>query len=313
MASYVSRFTFHVSDFTRHAWLIARKDFGDRLRSGWVLACVAVCLGAIALTSFFGLLQVGRIGVQGYERTVVSLLNLVQYLVPLLGLLLGHDLIVGEAEDRTLRLVIAGGIGRGSVLIGKFVGASLTLAVPLLLGFIIAGTAIGFSAKDSAIGPFLRLAISGLGLGLIFVGLGLGLSAFARSRVQALVAVLLTWCVLIFAFDLIALGIVVSTKAKTVANEIDIVCDATHVNGAADIHSSFDSAALSATQPSNTPRLQSPSLGWLAANPVDLFRAVNLAPQINLKLPIVTMCLMLALWQVVPLCAAFWKLRRTDL
>ncbi len=79
--------------------LIAAKEFGDRFRSGWVIACVVVWLGAIGLTSFLGLLQVGQIGVQGYDRTVISLLNLVQYLVPLLGLLLGHDLIVAKRKS----------------------------------------------------------------------------------------------------------------------------------------------------------------------------------------------------------------------
>src|SRR5690349_12620206 len=96
----------------RQVLLIAGKEFGDRFRSGWVIACVLVWLGAIGLTSFLGLLQIGRIGVQGYERTVVSMLNVVQYLVPLLGLLLGHDLIVSENEERTLRLILAGGVSR---------------------------------------------------------------------------------------------------------------------------------------------------------------------------------------------------------
>src|SRR5215471_17599171 len=84
-------------------WLLALKEFGDRFRSGWVLACILLWLGAIGFAGFLGLIQIGRIGAQGYERTVISMLNLVQYLVPLLGLLLGHDLIVSEKEERTLR------------------------------------------------------------------------------------------------------------------------------------------------------------------------------------------------------------------
>src|SRR5690348_16438433 len=67
----------------QQVWIIAAKEFGDRFRSGWVIACVMVWLGAIGLTSFFGLLQIGQIGVQGYDRTALSLLSLVQYLVPL--------------------------------------------------------------------------------------------------------------------------------------------------------------------------------------------------------------------------------------
>ena len=102
--------------------LLAFKEFGDRFRSGWVLACILLWLGAIGLASFLGLIQIGRIGAQGYERTVISVLNLVQYLVPLLGLLLGHDLIVSEKEERTLRLLVASGLGRSQLLLGKFFG-----------------------------------------------------------------------------------------------------------------------------------------------------------------------------------------------
>src|SRR5689334_3844598 len=91
------RFTTRDRSWDRALWQLSRialKEFGDRFASGWVIACVVVWLAVIGLTSFLGLLQVGRIGVQGYERTVISLLNLVQYLVPLLGLLLSHDLLV---------------------------------------------------------------------------------------------------------------------------------------------------------------------------------------------------------------------------
>ena len=178
----------HKVPFMSQPMLIAAKEFGDRFRSGWVIACVVVWLGAIGLTSFLGLLQVGQIGVQGYDRTVISLLNLVQYLVPLLGLLLGHDLIVSEKEEQTLGLVLAGGVSRTRFLIGKFLGGCLTLAVPLLLGFIIAGTVIGLAAKDAGIAPFLRLAVSGLILGIIFLGIGLAISVLCRTRVQSLVA-----------------------------------------------------------------------------------------------------------------------------
>src|SRR5215813_1733728 len=114
---------------------LAMKEFGDRFRNGWVIACVVLWVGAISLTSFLGLLQIGRIGAQGYERTVISMLNLAQYLVPLLGLLLGHDLVVGENEERTLRLVLASGVSRGRLLVGIFIGGCATMALPLMTGF----------------------------------------------------------------------------------------------------------------------------------------------------------------------------------
>jgi Cu-processing system permease protein len=255
--------------------LIAVKEFTDRLRSGWVIACMALWLGAICLTSFFGLIQIGRIGPQGYERTVISLLNIVQYLVPLLGLLLGHDLIVAEHEERTLKLLLASGLNRSRLLIGKFFGGCLCLAAPLVVGFLLAGAAVGVAAKDTSIMPFVNLAVSGLGLGVVFVALGLTISVWSRSRVQALVISLLAWCFFVFVFDLIALGVITSTRAPAASHEIEIVCDATHVNAAADVHSAFESG----TEPNVAKQSASSSLTtliWLAANPVDAFRVVNL-------------------------------------
>ena len=290
--------------------IIAAKEFSDRFRSGWVIACVLVWLGAIGLTSFLGLIQVGRIGVQGYERTVLSLLNLVQYLVPLLGLLLGHDLMVSESEERTLRLILAGGVSRARLLLGKFLGGVLTLSVPLVLGFIIAGAAIGFAAKDNAVAPFLRLAVSGLILGVLFLGTGLTISTFSRTRVQALVVALLIWCFAVFVFDLVALGITLSSRAPVAAQQIDLLCDTTHVNAAADIHTAYDgtddTAKLSAIE-------QTSSLGWLALNPIDVFRAVNLPAQPGLRVPALTLSATIILWLALPFALGLWKFHRTDL
>ncbi len=263
--------------------LIAWKEFGDRFRSGWVLACVLVWLGAIALTSLFGLAQIGHIGMQGYERTVVSLLNLVQYLVPLLGLLLGHDLLVAEREERTLALVLAGGVPRRRVLLGKLLGGSLTLAFPLTLGFAIAGTAIGLAARDNGFGPFLKLALSGLILGLVFLAAGLVISTFCRSRVQALVLALLAWGAAVFAFDLAAMGWVLTAHSAEAAREVEIATDATHVNAMADVHKAFETGNdAAARQTAVAPKAMAP---WLLANPVDAFRAVNLPASLGLSVP----------------------------
>jgi Cu-processing system permease protein len=295
----------------RQVSILAAKEFGDRFRSGWVIACVLVWLGAIGLTSFFGMLQIGQIGIQGYERTVISLLNLVQYVVPLLGLLLGYDLIVGEKEEQTLRLIVASGVSRSRLLLGKFLGGCLTLAVPLTLGFAVAGTVIGLAAKDNGFEPFLKLALSGLGLGILFLGLGLLISTFSRTRVQALVLALLAWCLFVFVFDLVALGVLVSTKSAAAANEIEFVCDATHVNAAADLHSAYDNVT---DQPARTSAVNpTPSIGWLAMNPVDLFRALNLPQQTGIRVPALTTILAVACWLIITLGASLWRLRRADL
>jgi ABC-type transport system involved in multi-copper enzyme maturation permease subunit len=287
--------------------IIALKEFRDRLRSGWIVACIFVWLGVISLTSVLGLIQIGQIGVQGYERTTISLLNLVQYLVPLLALLVGHDLVVREREDRTLNLVLASGVRRTHLLLGKFIGGALTIAVPLLLGFMIAGTMIGVAARDTACLPFLKLSCSGLLLGIAFTGIGLLVSTLARARIQALVCALLTWGVAVFAFDLTALGMIVSTRAVQASVEIDLLCDATHVN---DIHAAFDANTPSAKVQSKP---ASHFYAWLWLNPVDVFRALNLPRELAVPVPPGAAAGSLVAWLALSLGIAAWKLERMDL
>jgi ABC-type transport system involved in multi-copper enzyme maturation permease subunit len=278
-----------------------------------VLACIILWLGAITLTSFFGRIQIGQIGMQGYERTVITLLNLVQYLVPLLALLLGHDLIVSEAEERTLKLLLASGLPRRRLLMGKFLGGCLTLAVPLFFGFVIAGTAIGFSVKDKTVLPFVRLALSGLVLGILFIALGQAISVFCRTRVRALVAALIAWCLLVFVFDLVALSCVISLKSPAASREIELVCDATHVNAAADLHSAYDNAEVIVPKQHSGESWWSSPLVWLSVNPVDLFRTINLPKQVGIMVPFYVVLGSVALWLAFTLGAGFWKFSRTDL
>lgn len=294
--------------------VLAIKEFGDRFRNGWVVACVVLWVGAISLTSFMGLLQIGRIGAQGYERTVISMLNLAQYLVPLLGLLLGHDVIVGENEERTLRLLIASGVSRTRLLLGKFIGSCITLAVPLAIGFFIAGAVVGFAAKDNDIGSFLRLGVTGLALGVVFLAVGMVVSSFARSRVQAIVTALLLWCAFVFVWDLLALGIMVSTKSSAATREIEVVCDATHVNAAADIHAEADAIqASTAHGGANAITSNTGTMAWMAVNPVDLFRAMNLSKMLGVRVPWVVAGSSFLAWILLSLVAARWRLGRIDL
>lgn len=291
--------------------LIARKELSDRFRSGWVIACVLVWLGAIVLTSLFGLIQIGQVGLQGYERTVVTLLNLAQYLVPLLALLLGHDLVVSEREERTLALVVATGVRRSRILLGKFLGGGLTLAVPLMLGFAIAGVAIGIAAEDRQPVPFLKLAASALGLGVIFLAIGLLVSTACRTRVQSLVLSLLTWCVAVFAFDLVALGVLLNLKAPAANHDIEIHCDTTHVHAGADIHSQFEVPVGGTAAPASSSR-EHRLATWLLFNPVDLFRTLNLPASVAPPVPPVVASISVAAWLAIALGGSLWRLRRMD-
>lgn len=287
---------------------LALKEFSDRLRQGWVIACVVVWFAAIGLTSALGMIQVGRIGVQGYERTAASLLNLAQYLIPLLALLTSHDLVVREREERTLHLILAHGTSRLRFILGKFLGGALVTALPLAIGFVLAGVLIGWRANDHDLAPYLRLAGSGVILGLVFSGFGLLISTLCRNRLQALVVALLTWCATVFAFDLVAMGAIVSGRAVQAAEEIELICDATHVNNQADIHSAFDSVKTASPKPAASVT----HIFWVYFNPIDTFRILNMPALRSNSSNLAAVFAWLA-WLVLPAGAAVIRFRKADL
>jgi len=129
--------------------------------------------------------------------------------------------------------------------------------------------------------------------------------------VQALVCALLTWCIAVFAFDLVAMGVVVTANSTQAVHEIEEATDATHVTSIADMHKAYEAGDEHAS------RLAADSsqkvAAWLAINPVDLFRAVNLPKSANVAVPAWLGAISIAGWMLGALGVASWKLHRTDL
>src|SRR5665647_806051 len=87
--------------------VIAAKEFRDRIRNRWVIA-VAIIFTLFALTiAYFGSAQQGEVGIHSIEVTIASLVSLVIYLIPLIALILGYDVIVGERERGSLDLLLS--------------------------------------------------------------------------------------------------------------------------------------------------------------------------------------------------------------
>ena len=118
-------------------------------------------------------------------------------LLSLMALLFTFDAFSGEKERGTLKLVMAQSLPRHTLLLGKFLGAMLVLAIVLSLALVV--------------NLLLVLALSQVNLGLVeagrlvgmvgssllylacFVGLGLWVSIWSSTTRSSLVGVLLLW------------------------------------------------------------------------------------------------------------------------
>lgn len=193
---------------------LAGKEFRDRIRNRWVLA-VALMFAVFSLViTYFGGAQQGQVGPRSVEFVIASLVSLVIYLVPLIALLLGFDAIVGERERGSLDLLLALPLTRLELLLGKYLGLALALALSTLAGLMLVGGLLYRQFGWAGLAPYLRFAGTAVLLGLAFLSLALLLSVVARERTRASGLAIALWFGFVLVFDLLLLGALVASGGE---------------------------------------------------------------------------------------------------
>ena len=75
--------------------VVAREEFRQALESRWLFGFTALLAALVLGLSFFGMAQSREVGFQGFARVTLSLMNLVLFIVPLTGLMLGVTSVTG--------------------------------------------------------------------------------------------------------------------------------------------------------------------------------------------------------------------------
>jgi Cu-processing system permease protein len=191
---------------------IARNEVRGAARSTW-LAAYTLIFAALALgLSYLGERNLGGLGFENFSRTTASLLNLCILLAPLVALLIGAGAIAGVRDRGTLSYLLAQPLDRWELLVGKYAGIALSIALATALGFGIAGVWIAFTTSSLAAGTYLLFIILVVALVCVMTGIGVLASAVSATRVQATSIAILTWIALVFIFDLVLIGAVSSTS-----------------------------------------------------------------------------------------------------
>ena len=135
------------------------------------------------------------------DVTKIDWAFVIGYVLSLIALLFTFDSVAGERESGTLRLMLANSVPRHAVLVGKFLGALMSVSIPFALAVLV--NLLVFSTSSAV-----HLSIDAWGrLGIIFfvailyTCLFLALGLLVSSRVQrsavSLVMLLLTWVTLV--------------------------------------------------------------------------------------------------------------------
>ena len=123
------------------------------------------------------------------------------YVLSLIALLFTFDSVAGERESGTLRLMLANSVPRHAVLVGKFLGALMSVSIPFALAVLV--NLLVFSTSSAvhlSIDVWGRLGIIFF-VAILYTCLFLALGLLVSSRVQrsavSLVMLLLTWVTLV--------------------------------------------------------------------------------------------------------------------
>ena len=193
---------------------IAGKECRDRIRNRWVLV-VAILFALFALViAWFGPAQQGTVGFRGIEPTIASLTSLVIYLLPLIALILGFDVVVGERERGSLDLLLSMPITRTELILGKYLGLATALTAATVAGFGVAGIALAPFFDLYALWHYAGFVASSLLLGLSFLSLSVLVSVCSRDRASASGVAIALWFLFVLVFDLVLLGVMVLASGE---------------------------------------------------------------------------------------------------
>lgn len=156
---------------------IARKDFLDAVRSRTLWGLLVVFVGLLLVITYVGQLGDGSELEQFIEFTAGGF----ALFVPLVSIVLGYKAVVDERESGTIALLLSFPHTRLDMVVGKFVGRSIVLAIPVFVGLVVASGAIVFLYDSFPLIRYLLFAVLSVLLGLAFLAIAVGLSMSTTS------------------------------------------------------------------------------------------------------------------------------------
>ncbi|UIP00097.1 ABC transporter permease [Halobaculum sp. CBA1158] len=158
---------------------VARKDFQDAVRSRWVMV----------LAALFSLLLSVAVYLIPRDASTTALFNnlvvrdlFVTLLVPLIGVVIAYNSVVGERSTGSIKLLLALPHSRADVVFGKVLGRAGALGVPVAISFALPALIALVTPLSLELGTYLGYLLFTVLLGTAFVALAVGFSAAVDSQ-----------------------------------------------------------------------------------------------------------------------------------
>ncbi|QED37347.1 ABC transporter permease [Antarcticibacterium arcticum] len=140
------------------------------------------------------------------SNAVITLMNVIIILVPLIGTIFGVMYYYDSREFT--ELLLAQPIKRRTIFIGQYLGVAISLALSLILGLGIPFAAYGLF-ESAIIWNFFSLLVSGVFLTFIFTALAFNIALSNENKIKGFGLAILLWLFLAVVYDGIFLLILV--------------------------------------------------------------------------------------------------------
>jgi Cu-processing system permease protein len=198
---------------------ILKYSFYDLMRSRWSYVYFAfyLLLGIVLL--FLN---------NDLSKAVITLMNVIIILVPLIGTIFGVMYYYNSKEFT--ELLLAQPIKRSSIFLGQYFGVALSLSMSLIIGLGLPFIFYGIF-KSSAIWDFSLLLITGTFLTLIFTALAFNIALNNENKIKGFGYAILLWLFMAVIYDGIFLMSLIAFEeypldtfslVGTMANPIDL-------------------------------------------------------------------------------------------
>lgn len=132
------------------------------------------------------------------SKAVITLMNVIIILVPLIGTIFGVMYYYNSKEFT--ELLLAQPLNRSSIFLGQYLGVALSLSLSLVLGIGIPFVFYGLF-KSTIIWDFSLLLISGTFLTFIFTSLAFNIALSNENKIKGFGYAILLWMLLAIVYD----------------------------------------------------------------------------------------------------------------
>lgn len=168
---------------------ILKYSFYDLMRSRWSYIYFA----------FYSLLGVVLLFLNNdLSKAVITLMNVIIVLVPLIGTIFG--IMYYYSNKEFTELLLAQPLKRSSIFLGQYFGVALSLSMSLILGLGLPFLFYGLFKSD-AIWDFSLLLVTGVFLTLIFTALAFIIALSYENKIKGFGYAILLWLFLAIIYD----------------------------------------------------------------------------------------------------------------